>query len=333
MDHIVEKDKFSDGGVNENFYKVLSKSGLTATTTNQSLFKIKFLQLANTMGVLDEDGSSNVLMAKDDDKHLIQMVDSCPQCLSSNNTLNTTVQHMCREIAHSSGATTVIASGSFKREFDMELFHEQVVSCTGLTLPIGNDKYFLYSLTTKPQNMESDKSMNTLRTESLTALSNMLDDCKHKRDDFRPASENIRMSKLCMCLSRFENPVKRTTNEKSEVKLLNHSKILLGWGGKWITSKVYTELYTVDLMDIKSKVSYIDRSRDYKLFTRPVHKILTKSTLYKLQNYFASNQRFSVDKKKHPIKLAVIPPETTMMDLPDQWTVNANVKELLHQLS
>ena len=314
---------------------MLSKIGLTATTTNQSLFKIKFLQLADTMGVLDEDGSSNMLTAKDDDKHLIQMVDSCPQCLSSNNTLNTTVQHMCREIAHSSGATTVIANGSFEREFDMESFHEQVVSCTDLTLPIGNDKYFFYSLTTKPQNMESvcGKSMNTLRTESLMALSNMLDDCKRKRDDFRPTSENIQTSKLRMCLSKFENPLKRTNNEKGEVKLLNHSKILLGLGGKWITSKVYTELYTVDLMDIKSKVNYIDRSRDYKLFTRPVHKILTKSTLYKLQNYFASNQRFSVDKKKHPIKLAVIPPETTTMDLPDQWTVNANVKELLHQLS
>ena len=287
------------------------------------------------MGVLDEDSSSNVLTAKDNDKHLIQVADSCPQCLSSNNTLNTTVQHLCREIAHSSGATTVIASGSFEREFDMESFHERVVSCTDLTLPIGNDKYFFYSLTTKPQNMESvgGKSMNTLHTESLTALSNMLDDCKHKRDNFRPASENIRTSKLRMCLSRFENPLKRTNNKKGEVKLLNHSKILLGLGGKWITSKVYTELYTVDLMDIKSKVSYIDRSRDYKLFTRPVHKILTKSTVYKLQNYFASNQRFSVDKKKHPIKLAVIPPETTMMDLPDQWTVNANVKELLHQLS
>ena len=34
MDHIVEKDKFSDG-VNENFYEVLSKSGLTATMTQQ----------------------------------------------------------------------------------------------------------------------------------------------------------------------------------------------------------------------------------------------------------------------------------------------------------
>ena len=135
-----------------------------------------------------------------------------------------------------------------------------------------------------------------------------------------------------MCLSRFENPLKKN-NEKGQVKLLNHSKILLGLGGKWITSKVYTELYTVDLMDIESKASYIDRSRDYRLFTRPVHKILTKSTLHKLQNYFTSNQMFLVDKKKHPIKLAVIPPETAMMDLPYRWTVDANVKELLHQLS
>ena len=329
VDHVVEKDKFSDGA-NENFYKVLSKSGLTATT-NQSLFKIKFLQLADTMGVLDED--VHVVLTEDDDKHLIQMVDSCPQChlSSSNNTLNTTVQHMCREIAHSNGATTIIASGSFEREFDMESFHGRVVSCTDLTLPIGNDKYFFYLLT--QQNMESGKSMNTLCTESLTALSNMLDDCKRKRDDFRPASKNVQTSKLRMCLSRFENPLKKTKNKKGEVKLLNHSKILVGLGGKWITSKVYTELYTVDLMDIKSKVSYIDRSRDYRLFTRPVHKILTKFTLHKLQNYFASNQRFLVDKKKHPIKLVVIPPETTMMDLPDQWTVDANVKELLHQLS
>ena len=333
MDHVVEKDKFSSD-VNENFYKVLSKSGLTATT-NQSLFKIKFLQLADTMGVLDEDSGSNVLMTRDNDKHLIQMVDNCPQChllSSSNNALNTTVQHMCREIAHSSGTTTIIASSSFEREFDMESFHERVVSCTDLMLPIGNDKYFFYSLTTQ-QNMESGKSMNTLHTESLMALSNMLDDCKRKRDNFKPASENVRTSRLCMCLSRFENPLKKTNNEKGEVKLLNHSKILLGLGGKWIMSKVYTELYTVDLMDIKSKVSYIDRSRDYRLFTRPVHKILTKSTLYKLQNYFASNQRLLVDKKKHPIKLVVMPPETTMMDLPDQWTVDANVKDLLHQLS
>ena len=226
VDH--EKDKFSD--VDENFYKVLSKSGLTATTTNQSLFKTKFLQLADTMGVLGED--VHVVLTKDDDKHLIQMVDSCPQChlSSSNNTLNTTtVQHMCREIAHSSGATTIITSGSFEREFDMESFQEQVVSCTDLTLPIGNDKDFFYSLMTQ-QNMESGgKSMNTLHTESLMALSNMLDDYRHKRDDFRPASENIRMSQLCMCLSRFENPLKKQAMKKAKLNCSITLKYYLDW--------------------------------------------------------------------------------------------------------
>ena len=112
---LVGKDKFSD--INENIYEVLSKSRLTAPTN--SLFKIKFLQLADTMGVLDEDVH---VLTKDDDNHLIQMVDSCPRCLSSN-TLNNTV-HMCREIPHSNGTTTIIASSSFEREFDMELFHK-----------------------------------------------------------------------------------------------------------------------------------------------------------------------------------------------------------------
>ena len=121
VDHIIEKDKFSDSGVNENFYEVLSKSGLTAIDPTNSLFKIKSLQLADTMGVLE--GGSNVHVLTKDDNHLIQMVDSCPQCLSSNTLLNTAV-HMCREIPLSNGATTIIASSSFEREFDMESFHE-----------------------------------------------------------------------------------------------------------------------------------------------------------------------------------------------------------------
>ena len=65
VDHIIEKDKFSDS--NEKFHEVLSKSGLTAPTN--SLFKIKFLQLADMMGVLEEDGSNNVhVLTKDDNQ-------------------------------------------------------------------------------------------------------------------------------------------------------------------------------------------------------------------------------------------------------------------------
>ena len=92
VDH-VERDKFSDSGVNENFYEALSKSGLTAIDPTNSLFKIKFLQLADTMGILEDSSNAHVLTK--DDNHLIQMVDSCPRCLSSN-TLNKV--HMCREI-------------------------------------------------------------------------------------------------------------------------------------------------------------------------------------------------------------------------------------------
>ena len=103
------------------------------------------------------------------------------------------------------------------------------MSCTDLTLPIGNDKYFFHSLTTQ-QNMESGgKSMNTLHTESLTALSNMLDNCKRKRDDFRPASENIRMSKLHMCLSRFENPLKKQIMKKAKLNCSITLKYYLDW--------------------------------------------------------------------------------------------------------
>ena len=104
------------------------------------------------------------------------------------------------------------------------------MSCTDLMLPIGNDKYFFYLLT-QQQNMmgESGKSMNTFCTESLMALFNMLDDCRHKRDDFRPASENIRTSKLHMCLSRFENPLKKLIMKK--VKL--NCSITLKYYSDW----------------------------------------------------------------------------------------------------
>ena len=60
-----------------------------------------------------------------------------------------------------------------------------------------------------------------------------------------------------------------------------------------------------------------------------MYNILTRSTLYKLQNFFESNRRFTVDKKKRKITLSVLP----SFPLPNEWVVKANVKELLHQLS
>ena len=106
------------------------------------------------------------------------------------------------------------------------------MSYTDLTLPIGNDKYFFYSTT--QQNMENGgKSMNTLQTESLTALSNMLDDCKRKRDDFRPTCEKVRMSQLCMCFSRFENPLKKQIMKKAKL----NCSITLKYYSDWVENR------------------------------------------------------------------------------------------------
>ena len=74
------------------------------------------------------------------------------------------------------------------------------------------------------------KSMNTLRTESLMALSNMLDDCKCKRDDFRPASENVQTSQLRIYLSRFENPLKKQITKRAKL----NCSITLKYYSDWV---------------------------------------------------------------------------------------------------
>ena len=135
-----------------------------------------------------------------------------------------------------------------------------------------------------------------------------------------------------MCLSRIDNLFKKTNNEKGEMKLTNHARVLNELGNSWITAKVYNEMYMISLLDTKSNSCYIEKSKDYQAFNRPCYKIITRSTLYKLDNYFRNNQCFSVDKKKRPIHLRVLPSES-ILHLPKEWTIRANVKELLHQLS
>ena len=79
--------------------------------------------------------------------------------------------------------------------------------------------------------MESGgKSMNTLCTGSLMALSNMLDDCKRKRDDFGLTSENVRTSQLHMCLSRFENPLNKQIMKKAKL----NCSITLKYYSDWV---------------------------------------------------------------------------------------------------
>ena len=95
------------------------------------------------------------------------------------------------------------------------------------------------------------------------------------------------------------------------------------------------QLFVTDLLEPMNKgSSYIAKSKDCQAFPREVYKIVTRSTLYKLENYFKANQCFTVDKKKAPIRLSLLPADDPPpIHLPNQWIAKANVRELMHQLS
>ena len=140
----------------------------------------------------------------------------------------------------------------------------------------------------------------TLKQSALNTLTETMDSFKEKCDIYRPGNDTIRANRVRMCLSRIDKPLNKSNNDKGELKLMNHARVLGQLGELWISKYVPDQLYTIDLLDLKNHSSYIEKSKDYQLFTRPSYNIITQSTLYKLQNYFDSNKRFTVDKKKNP---------------------------------
>ena len=143
--------------------------------------------------------------------------------------------------------------------------------------------------------------MNALRTSALRELTSTMDSFKEKWDAHRPSSETVRANKIRMCLSRIDKPLRKSNNDKGELKLCNCARALTQLGDSWISNYVSEQLFVIDLLEPTNKgSSYIAKSKDYQAFPREVYKIVTRSTLYKLENYFNTNQRFTVDKKKAP---------------------------------
>ena len=163
------------------------------------------------------------------------------------------------------------------------------------------------------------KDIKTLKNNALKDLTNTIESFMDKKDSFRPANDMVHANKLRICMSRIEKPLKKSNNEKGDLKLVNHTRVLCQLGESWISNYIPGQLYTVDLLDLKSNSSYIQQSRDYQSFPRHTYNILTKSTLYKLQNFFESNRRFTVDKKKRKIILSTLP----SFPLLNEWVVKA----------
>ena len=74
------------------------------------------------------------------------------------------------------------------------------------------------------------------------------------------------------------------------------------WVGKYVP---HDELLIVNITNHRGE-SYMEKSQDYMLFPWPNHKIITQSTLYKLDNYFKKNQRFKMDKRCQFIKMSLL---------------------------
>ena len=119
-----------------------------------------------------------------------------------------------------------------------------------------------------------------------------------------------------MYLSWIDKPLRKSNNNKGELKLHNHSRALTQLGNSWISNYVSEQLFMIDLLEATNKGSYIAKSKDYQAFPKEVYKIVTRSTLYRLENYFKINQRFTVNKKKAPIRLSLLPDDPPPIHLP-----------------
>ena len=140
------------------------------------------------------------------------------------------------------------------------------------------------------------KDINSLRIEAVQGLTTMVNSFINKADQHQPASDTIRANKVDMYLSRIDQPFKKCNNDKAVVKLQNHANALFTLGNDWLRNHVHIELFMIDITNHQS-ISYIEKSKDYLQFPRANHKIITKSMIFKLNNYLKNNQRFKVDKK------------------------------------
>ena len=102
--------------------------------------------------------------------------------------------------------------------------------------------------------------MSALKTNALCELAEAMDFFKERCDIHRPGSDTIRANRILKYMSRIDKPLKKSNNDKGEVKLLNHARVLNHLGDSWISKYVMDGLFVVDLLDIKNCSSHIEKS-------------------------------------------------------------------------
>ena len=191
VDNIAISDFHNNNGINSDLVNLFDEKGSSIITPSGGFFnKITYMFMSYVMESLTTDDNNYIEFFSNNDRnhHEIKMIDGCPYCLSN-------VQdavHMCSAIQAFNEKCIVVVSTSFKKEFDVESFEERFISGSNITILPDNSKFFFYSslLRTTPT-AGGGKDIDKLRKDALVKLSNMLDDCRKKRDEFRPASETV----------------------------------------------------------------------------------------------------------------------------------------------
>ena len=263
---------------------------------NENEYMSQTIKMANLINALTCD---NMEFHPNDAYPLDNMTNTCSKCRGD---VESSV-HCCGMVRTDEEGVDIIASLSFEKEFNLATCTEDYMSVSNLSMSTMECKLFFYAVTAAAA-VGGGKDIKTLKNNALKDLTDTIESFMDKKDSFRPANDTVCANKLRMCLSRINKPLKKSYNEKGDLKLVNHARVLCQLGESWISNYLPDQFYTVDLLDLKSNSSYIQQSRDYQSFPRHTYNILTRSTLYKLQNFFESNRRFTVDKKKRKITLA-----------------------------
>ena len=217
--------------------------------------------MANLIDALTCD---NVEFHPNDTYPLDNMTNMCSKCRGD---IESSV-HCCGMVRTDEEGVDIIASLSFEKEFNLATCTEDYVSVSNLSMSTMECKLFFYAVTmaTTAAAAAGGKDIKTLKNNALKDLTNTIESFMDKKDSFRLANDMVRANKLRMCMSRINKPLKKSNNEKGDLKLVNHARELCQLGELWISNYVPDQLYMVDLLDLKSNSSYIQRSRDYQSF-------------------------------------------------------------------
>ena len=141
--------------------------------------------------------------------------------------------HCCEMVRTDEEGVDIIVSLSFEKEFNLAMCTEDYVSVSNLSMSTSERKLFLYAVTMATSTAAAavgGKDIKTMKNNALKDLTNTIESFMDKKDSFRPANDTVRANKLRMCMSRINKPLKKSNNEKGDLKLVNHARVLCQLG-------------------------------------------------------------------------------------------------------